>query len=74
MSRSGARADELQMMQQIDTGQSMTDLALLKDRLKQGRFYGTILESWENGEIVRVNVEQSVKPKDFSRVFVEMRI
>lgn len=46
----------------------------LKDRLKQGKFYGTILERWENGQIVHVTVEQSVKPKDLSRVFVEVRI
>lgn len=50
------------------------NLILLKERLKNGKFYGTILEKWENGEIVHVAVNQSFKPMEFDRIFVEVRI
>ena len=54
-------------MSQID------DLMNLHLDLQKKRFYGTIIEIWQDGEVKTVKIEQIFKEKDFHQILVEVR-
>lgn len=37
----------------------------LQENLKASKFYGTIIQTWQNGEVVLVKKEEVYKPRDF---------
>ena len=49
------------------------DLINLHLMLQKNKFYGTIIEVWQDGRVVTLKKEQVFKGKDFATVEVEVR-
>ncbi len=47
------------------------DLMKLHLSLQKNKFYGTIIEVWQDGKVVTLRKEQVFKGKDFSQVVIE---
>lgn len=47
------------------------DLIKLHLSLQKNKFYGTIIEVWQDGKVVTLRKEQVFKGKDFSQVLIE---
>lgn len=50
------------------------EVLALHERLQKAKFFGTVVEKWENGVVVRAMVEQSLQPKDFRGFEVTIQI
>lgn len=44
------------------------DLIEAKEALKRKRFWGKIIEVWQDGQIIGIEKDQTFKPKDFYKV------
>lgn len=48
--------------------EDLTAVVQFTQKLMVDNFYGEVRQKWQNGQIVLIEVEQQIKPKDFIRV------
>ena len=62
---------ELQTVDNSVENEAGFTLADLQHHMKKIKFFGSATILWQNGEIIMIRTEQTIKPTDFNKVLIQ---